>query len=135
VGGDTDYSQVRINNDDIIPIIDSQKYNITIRNEIDMTFKIFASNSGTKDSGVILIQLYIKENGITHFLTSGDTGIIKKDKTRPFYINTTIPSGEYDFEFLIWENGKVIDKETVTILISLGSTEEISIIKNDWRYY
>ena len=121
-----DYSDVYADDDDIIPVLHEDTYNLEGNNEIDMTLKVYVTNWGTKKSGNVFIELYVMKNGAVRAEGKSGEGYIEADKTKIFELNTTIIVGEYDLQLMIWEDEKVVQKGTKTVKISSGDIEEVT---------
>jgi len=120
------YTDIYLENDDIIATLHVDTYNATGNNEIDLTLKIYVTNQGTKESGEIFIELYVMKNGTSRGETKSSTSVVKKEKTAIFYINTTIIVGEYDLQLMIWEDDMVIQKGVKGIRVGSADVAEIS---------
>jgi hypothetical protein len=120
---DYDYSSIYIEDDDIIPILNTDMEPGT--NKLDLTLKIYATNEGNKDTGNVFIELHVMQNGTSRTEAQSSTGIIRSEKTQVFFINTTILSGEYDLQLVTWEDGKVVEKGQKSIQLSEGDIQNI----------
>jgi len=120
------HSHLRVENDDIITIPDLESYNITGNNEIDITLKVYITNTGSKDSGDVRIELYVMKNGIVATNETSDTSMIKEDKTKVLEVKTTIIIGEYELQLMIWEDDIVTQKGVKSIKVTTGDIQEIS---------
>jgi hypothetical protein len=65
------------------------------------------------------------QNGTSRTEESSRSGIIRSDKTKVFYINTSLLSGEYDLQLMIWEDGKVVEKGIKSVKITQGDIQNI----------
>lgn len=120
------YSDIYVENQDVIPIVHIETFNLTGNNEIDLTLKVYVTNSGTKTSGDVFIELFVMSNGISRADSKSGTKTIKEDETRIFIINTTIIIGEYDLQLMIWEDNMVVQKGLKGIKVTGTDIEEIS---------
>jgi hypothetical protein len=120
---DYKYSSIYIEDEGIIPVLNT--VDNPNNNRLDLTLKIYATNRGNKNTDDVFIELYVMQNGTSRAEESSSTGIIKKDKTRVFYINTTLLSGEYDLQLIVWEDGRVVEKGIKTVRINQGDIQNI----------
>ena len=127
-----DYENIYLYEKDIIPIIKSQDIDSSERTEVDLSLKVFLTNSGDKDSSNTRIELYAMKNNTVHFTSVSESGIVQKDFTKPFFVNITLPPGDYDLRFYVWEKANIMTRETISINIPKDSNENISTIDCYW---
>ena len=121
---DYDYSSIYVEDDGIIPVLNTEGSSGG-NNKLDLTLKIYATNEGTKDTGKVYIELYVMQNGSSRAQAQSDTDVIKKDKTKVFFINTTLLAGNYELQLMIWENGKVVERGVKSVRINEGDIQNI----------
>lgn len=124
--GIPDYSYLDMDDDDIIPSVDPNSFNINGTNEIRVDTKVYVTNDGDKDSGKVFVELYALRNGTSIANTQSTVSIIKSEKTGIFNLTFTIIPGNYEFQIMLWEDGKVIQKGVKKLSISTEDIEEIS---------
>ncbi len=122
---DYDYSSIYVEDEGIIPILDTSGNSGSNDDRLDLTLKVYATNEGNKDTGNVYIELYIMQNGTSRAQANSETKVIKKEKTNVFYINTTILKGDYELQFMIWEDGKVVEKGVKSVRITKGDIQNI----------
>jgi len=120
------YSDIYVYEEDIIPIIHEETFNQHGNNAVDITFKIYVTNWGTKDSGEVFIELFVMRNGTVRDEASSTKQKVKEDETVIFEIDTTIILGDWDIQLKIWEGKKVVQDGYKSIRVARDDIEDLT---------
>ncbi|UCH87953.1 MAG: hypothetical protein JSV49_06695 [Thermoplasmata archaeon] len=123
---DEEYSSIYVTDEDIIPILHEETYNLEGNNEIDLTIKVYVTNWGTKDSEEVFLELYVMKSGTVRYEAQSAKAVVGEDKTEVFTIETTVQLDTYDFKLMVWEGDMVIQQGSKAVKVTESDLEDQS---------
>jgi len=113
------YSRIVLANDDIYIAIEDGSYNISGDGKVDLTIRMYVSNTGNTESGPLRVEAMVLDNSIIKGYANVTVDGIGADSTRVLNINDLRTDlGSYELEIIVWEGDKVSFKVSKRLVIT-----------------
>jgi hypothetical protein len=122
---DDPYSDIYVSEEDILPIVHEETYN-SVTNEVDITYKIYVTNSGDKHSEEVFIELYLLKNSTVRYEATSSKAVVKAEETEIFELRTTIKLHYYDIQLKIWDGKMVVQEGRKQVQVNRGDIQDLS---------